>query len=53
VGGRVRDLLVVTEYDTAQTRLTCYSGPGFDPELADQAAGDPLIRLVGLEDLYG
>ena len=40
-------------YDTEQTRLTCYSGAGLDSELADRAAGDPLIRLVGLEELYG
>jgi hypothetical protein len=50
---RARDLLVVTRYDTAQTRLTCYSRAGLDSELADRAAGDPLVRLVGLEELYG
>jgi hypothetical protein len=49
---RARDLLAVKGYDTEQTRLTCYSGARFDPELADRAAGDPLIQLVGLEDLY-
>ena len=49
---RARDLLAVKEYDTEQTRLTCYSGARFEPELADRAAGDPLIQLVGLEDLY-
>jgi len=26
---------------------------GLDSELADWAAGAPLIRLVGLEELYG
>jgi hypothetical protein len=49
---RARDLLAVKGYDTEQTRLTCYSGARFDSELADRAAGDPLIRLVGLEELY-
>jgi len=50
---RARDLLAVKGYDTEQTRLTCYSGAGFDPELVDRAAGDPLIQLVGLQELYG
>jgi uncharacterized protein len=49
---RARDLLAVKGYDTEQTRLTCYSGARFDAELADRAAGDPLIQLVGLEELY-
>jgi hypothetical protein len=49
---RARDLLAVKGYDTEQTRLTCYSGARFDSELANRAAGDPLIQLVGLEDLY-
>jgi hypothetical protein len=50
---RARDLLAVKGYDTEQTRLTCYSGARFDPELVDRAAGDRLIQLVGLEELYG
>jgi hypothetical protein len=50
---RARDLLAVKGYDMEQTRLTCYSGVRFDSELADRAAGDPLIQLVGLEELYG
>jgi AAA+ ATPase superfamily predicted ATPase len=49
---RARDLLAVKGYDTEQTRLTCYSRARFDSELADRAAGDPLIQLVGLEELY-
>ena len=49
---RARDLLAVKGYDTTGARLTCYSGAGFDAELADRAAGDPLIQLVGLEELY-
>ena len=49
---RARDLLAVKGYDTEQTRLTCYSAARFDSELADRAAGDPLIQLVGLEGVY-
>ena len=49
---RARDLLAVKGYDTTGARLTCYSGAGFDAELVDRAAGDPLIQLVGLEELY-
>ena len=49
---RARDLLAVKGYDTKQTRLTCYSGARFDSELVDRAAGDPMIQLVGLEELY-
>jgi hypothetical protein len=49
---RVRDLLAVKGHDTEQTRLTCYSGARFGPELADRAACDPLIRMVDLEELY-
>ena len=50
---RARDLHAVKGYDMEQTRLTCYSGAHFDSELADRAAGDPSIRLVGLDELYG
>jgi hypothetical protein len=49
---RARDLLAVKGYDTSGTKLACYSGAGFDAELADLAAGDPAIALVGLEMLY-
>jgi len=42
----------VKGYDTEQTRLTCYSGVRFDSELADRAAGYPLIQLLSLEELY-
>ena len=48
---RARDLLAAKGYDTEQTRLTCYSGARFDAELADRAAGDPRIQLVGLKEL--
>jgi hypothetical protein len=43
---------MVKGYDTSGTKLTCYSGAGFDAELADLAAGDTVIVLVGLEMLY-
>ena len=36
-----------------RTRLTCYSGAALDSELADRAAGAPVIRLVGREELCG
>jgi hypothetical protein len=42
----------VKGYETGQTRLTCYSAARFYSELADRAADDPLIQLVGLEELY-
>jgi hypothetical protein len=45
-------MLAVTGSGTEQTRLTCYSGARFDPELADRAAGDALIQLVSLEEPY-
>jgi hypothetical protein len=43
----------VKGYDTSATRLICYSGAGFAPELGDVAAADTLVRLIGLEGLYG
>jgi hypothetical protein len=49
---RARDLLAVKGYDTSGTKLTCYSGAGFAPELASLAAADPAILLVGLDKLY-
>ena len=36
-----------------RTRLTSYGGRAFYSELADWVAGAQLIRLVGLEELYG
>ena len=50
---RARDLLAVRGYDTSATRLTCYSGAGFDRELRDLARPDPRVHLVGLDVLYG
>jgi hypothetical protein len=47
-----RDLLAVKGYDVGGTKLVCYSGAGFDPELVDLADDDPAILLVGLEMLY-
>jgi hypothetical protein len=50
---RARDLLAVKGYDTSATRLACYSGARFDPELIDIARADPRVQLVGLDRLYG
>jgi uncharacterized protein len=47
---RARDLLAVKGFDTRDTQLSCYSGAGFDPELAAAQGGD--IHLVGLDQLY-
>jgi hypothetical protein len=47
---RARDLLAVKGFDTRGTVLACYSGAGFDPDLA---AGQPDdLRLIGLDQLY-
>jgi hypothetical protein len=49
---RARDLLTVKGYDTSRTKLTCYSGAGFDADLQALAREDGLIQLVGLNTLY-
>lgn len=49
---RARDLLAVKGYDTSATRLACYSAAGFDRELSDLAAADPVVQLIGLDRLY-
>jgi AAA+ ATPase superfamily predicted ATPase len=49
---RARDLLAVRGYDTSTTKLTCYSGAGFDDGLRAEARRDNLIQLVGLDTLY-
>ncbi|GLX04284.1 ATP-binding protein [Microbispora sp. NBRC 16548] len=49
---RARDLLAAKGYDTRDTILACYSGSGFTTELLASAAGDPGIRLIGLDDIY-
>jgi AAA+ ATPase superfamily predicted ATPase len=50
---RARGLLAVKGYDTNATRLTCYSGAGFDSDLREVADAEPLVLLVGLDELYG
>ena len=41
------------EYASGTDETHLLQRAGLDSELADRAAGDPLIRLVGLEELYG
>lgn len=48
---RIRDLLQSRGYDTRGTRLACYSGSGFTPELREAAARRQVV-LVDLERLY-
>lgn len=50
---RIRSLIQQgTAYDAGRTRLACFSGAGFTPELRQRAeAGD--VDLIGLDDLYG
>lgn len=54
---RLRHIRVVVSaggrYDTGGTRLICFSGAGFTPDLVEQAATDPQVRLVGLDRIYG
>jgi uncharacterized protein len=50
---RARALLAVKGYDTSATRLACYSGAGFDADLREVAAAEPLVLLIGLDGLYG
>jgi uncharacterized protein len=40
-------------YDTAQTKLICFSGGGFTKELRDLAASDGGLLLVNAGELYG
>jgi hypothetical protein len=47
---RAKDLLAVKGFDTRGTRLHCYSGAGFSPEL--RSAQDADIYLVDLVQLY-
>jgi len=49
---RARDLLAVKGHDTSRTKLTCYSGAGFDDDLQAEAREDDLVHLVGLDTLY-
>lgn len=48
---RARDLLGAKGFDTSTTRLVCFGGNGFDPELRG-AADQSDVLLVGLNDLY-
>jgi AAA+ ATPase superfamily predicted ATPase len=49
---RARELLAVKGFDTRATRLHCYSGAGFSPELRSAQDADADIRLVDLDQLY-
>lgn len=49
---QARDLLAVKGYDTSATKLTCYSGAGFDEDLRAEARHDNPIQLVGLDTVY-
>lgn len=47
---RAKELLAAKGFDTRETKLACYSGVGFEPELRDNP-GDNVV-LVPLERLY-
>lgn len=49
---RIRDLLAARGYDTSGTRLACYSGTGFSPDLI-AAARRGEVQLIDLDRLYG
>jgi AAA+ ATPase superfamily predicted ATPase len=49
--GRARDLLAVN-YDTSDCALACFSAAGFTDDLRADAARDPKIALVSLNDIY-
>lgn len=49
---RVRALLANSgRYDTSQTRLACFGGAGFSPELRAAASSDEVV-LVDIDQLY-
>jgi hypothetical protein len=48
---RARALLTVKGYDTADTRLACYSGAGFEPALQAVASSSDVL-LVDVARLY-
>lgn len=51
--GHIRDLVSsLNKYDTARTRLVCFSGAGFSTDLT-AAAAEGKADLVSLDDLYG
>lgn len=50
---RIRDLITAGgRYETAATRLACYSGAGFTPDLRSAADRGEVV-LVDLPTLYG
>lgn len=50
---RIRDLITRgRRYDTTRTRLVCYSGAGFTPELHQIAVTPEHVTLIDLDDLY-
>jgi AAA+ ATPase superfamily predicted ATPase len=48
---RARDLLGGRGYDTSETILACYSGAGFNREIAENTDGER-IALIGPRELY-
>jgi AAA+ ATPase superfamily predicted ATPase len=49
----IRDLLLARgEPGAESTRLLLFSGTGFNSALAERAASDPSVQLIGLERLY-
>jgi hypothetical protein len=52
-GYTFRELLAVKGYPCGADETHLLRRAGLDCELADWAAGAPLIRLVGLKELYG
>ena len=49
---RIRDLVSgMQKYDTTRTRLVCFSGAGFTPDLTT-AAAEGKVDLISLDDLY-
>jgi uncharacterized protein len=49
---RARDLLARAGYDTRDTVLACYSGSGFNDDLAASTIGDTHVSLFGLDRIY-
>ncbi len=50
---RIRSLIAQADrYDTAQTRLVCFSGTGFTSELRALAEDSDVVQLVDLNRLY-
>ena len=50
----IRNLLSAAgRYDTAQTKLMCFSGAGFTRGLRELASSDSSILLIDARELYG